>query len=473
MRSDILKRLSLTLFLLLVAVAVQAASITTVQRGVHDGFELVILNCDTLPDFSLEYDQVQGNFRLVLKHGRISANALKSLTSFRARETITNVTVDRKAGTITFHAKGPVYLREHLVSGPPALILDFSHELGHDGRYPFELDREEYLKRGGRAERDGKLKLALGYVEHVRSWSDDDANLIHRAGVIEHRLGQWDVALETFAKTAADPSLAADAHARRTMIFMAKGDTVASGEEWAGYFHKKAKTIEPDPLPDSVAAMQVAAAARAVQPAETSLEQIRKRLPEVLQAGGGDSATYLYYGWGMLLVGLVTLIGLWAGSSKSRHLAATEAEVYSPMAPPEAQSEYEFLRAIKAKEANSYPQARSRSSQPPASVVQPKPVILSDPPVETASPLSLEPLTREGISSRVVSAYQEAPRGKIPASTLPPVPGKIPIQQIIQLADEGLRQAEIAHQLSIGRDEVAMVINLARMSRQRDATSVY
>jgi len=468
MKHGILKSFSLLLILLLAAGALRAASITTVQRGVHDGFELVILNCDTLPDFSLEYDQVQNIFRLQLKHGRISSTAVKALNAFSSRETIADVKVDRKAGVIAFRVKGPVYLREHLVSGPPALILDFSNEPEHSGRYPFELDREQYLRLGGRAERDGKLNLALNYVKHVRRWSDDDANLIHRAGVIEQRLGQWDVALETFAKTAADPSLAADAHARRTMIFMAKGDTLSSGQEWAGYFHRNSRTIKPEVVPDTLEAIEVAVSVPSDQPAKTPFQLIKK----VIQAGGGDGSTYLYYGWGMLAVGLVTLIGLWAGSGGSRRLAATEAEVYHPLAPPEAQTEYEFLRALKAKENRKLP-ARSlltpESSAPTPFAAPPVP---REAPLPSAYQAENRSTLPEDISSPIIPTLAESPEGQAANSTRPPK-GKIPIEQIIQLAEEGFKQAEIAQKLTVEKDEVGMVLNLARLYRSSMEQRVY
>jgi hypothetical protein len=340
--------------LLLLASASQAVQITGVQRGVQRGFELVIVHCDSLPDFRLDYDQIKGEFQLQLKSGRIRPQVAAALDHFLSGETISSARVDRKRSLITFRVKKSIFLREYLVTAPPALILDFSPGSDTSRRLPFELDREGYLKLGGHAEKQGRLDLALQYVDHVREWGESDPGLVHRAGVIEQRLGKWNLALEAFAKSSADPELAADAHARRTMIFMAQGDTLASGREWAGYFHRQPATNAPDTSQLAVAPKDTVGTANSIAMVEShptvaqrSFQKKRFPLQLVAEAGGGDSTNYLYYGWGLLIVGLITLVGLWAGSSKVRKLADSEAHIYRPFEPARPQSEMEFLKEFK------------------------------------------------------------------------------------------------------------------------------
>lgn len=461
--TSILRR-TLLLFLLASLPALSlAAMVTGVQRGVHEGFELVILHCDSLPDFSLEYDHVRQTARLALTRGRITLQAAKALTAFRPGVSIAGVSVDRKGGMVTFRLRGDLYLREHIVNGPAALILDFSSEPDSTGRRPFELDRDQYLKLGGTAERRGDLELALKYVSRVRRWSDDDHNLVHRSGVIEQRLGRWDVALETFAKTAADPQLAADAHARRTMIFMAKGDTSASGAEWAGYFHAKPKAPAPDST--SLAVLDTTPKIPGVLPQAKPRQNREFTLPKILQAGGGDSETYLYYGWGMLAVGLLTLMGLWWGSGKARKQAEIESAADQPIPAGELQSEYDFLRSLKPKT----PSFMSAAVTPSRPIVPraptPRPMKRGPYAGEAFSPAPPAPLVA---SPRIVLANEAASVPNPPAlhPSTSPLHGKAPVDQIIALADSGLAEPEIANELQIGQDEVSMTLNLSRLARK-------
>ncbi len=77
-----------------------------------------------------------------------------------------------------------------------------------------------------------------------------------------------------------------------------------------------------------------------------------------------------------------------------------------------------------------------------------------------------------GISTRVAGCYR--------SSSLPPVPvdrnvvnpgrgssPKIPVDTIIGMAKDGMNELRIASDLKLGRDEVAMVLNLNRLSKGR------
>ncbi len=452
-----------------------ALQITSVQRGIHDGFELVIVNCDTISNFELEYDQVRGECRLSLKGGKVSPAAAATVERFRLRQTIKACDAVPRRGTLVFHVTGTVFLREYLVNSPAALILDFSHEPDTLAQLPFECDRQRYLALGGRAEREGDLDWALRYVERVRSRGDTDAALAHRAGVIGQRLGRWDLALETFAKTAGVDEFAADAHARRAMIYFAKGDTAASGAEWAGFFHHKPQPSTPDTVTVAAAPPKPEPARVAVSPPPVPSAQTppakRFSLPSILQAGGGDGASYLYYGWGLLAVGLVTLVGLWAGSARSRQQVALEVEAYRPFKPVQALSEMDFLRTMKSSSKTPYrplwdtvlpaPTAPPRNGSWNAPLAQP-----NEPNGHLLRRTTIPPILEGAISPRVVAAYKPSStelKGNPPPPTVPP---RVPAARIVALAGQGLSEAQIANDLMVGRDEVAMVINLSRLARK-------
>lgn len=466
--------LAILLSILSLTPVANALQVNGVQRGVHEGFELIIITCDSISHFEMEYDQVLGECRVSLKGGRIPAGIALAMERWRPRETISGAEAVPRRGMLIFKTRGTVYLRDYQVSGPPALILDFSRDPDTTGALPFECDKQRYLALGGRAEREGRLELALRYVQRVRKQGGSEFALTHRSGVIEQRLGRWDLALESFAKTAQMAEFAADAHARRTMIFMAQGDTLASGQEWAGYFHRGTSEPDIDTTKTSTPPAEVVAKPVKSEPTHTAAHSLDFLTSGVIQAGGGDGASYLYYGWGLLVVGMLTLVGLWAGSTRSRKLAAEEAVRYQPFQPERPKSEFEFLRSFEPSTSHrqSYAQVqpsrqetstRSRYSDP----ISPLPIAAPAEHIERLeNSASTTPALVVEVPSKIVTAYHESDRA--PTEPLPPqlqhIP-RVPADRIVELAAQGLNEGEIAGRLEVGRDEVKMVLNLARASR--------
>jgi NADH:ubiquinone oxidoreductase subunit len=454
---------------------VEAATITRIDRAIHDGFELLIIHSDSLPEFNLEYDRVSGVARLELKNGRIKESVVLSLARMKSGTSLRGVFCDRKRGIVSFRTSRSVFIRDYLVAGPPALILDFSSEDSTSERLPFELDRDGYLKLGGKAETKGNFDLALKYVDHVRQWAGSDLALTHRAGVIQQRLGRWDVALETLARSAELAEFAADAHARRTMIYLAKGDTAAMGREWAGYFHQGSEskpsetalvaavdsteqTKQQLPTTDQPAVQQGSAPERRrIDPVET----VRK-----LQAGGLEDG-YLYYGWGFLGLGALSLFGLFISGRKralpqaaygSIDISVTGSE---PDVPSASRPETAPLRDMRSSGLYTpQPLPVPNQTVSPPLVYSPKPVINLPPsdryPKPTMSPEKIAP--------------SSIPPG---AKPIPPVKEtrreRVPVDKILELASSGASEGEIAYQLMVGRDEVAMVLNLSRLARRGSA----
>ena len=425
--------LALIFYLLVPAPGGSAATIIDIQRGVHPGFELLVVYCDTIPEFSLYYDRVRGECRLDLAGGEYSDSVVREAASFRPGVTLQSVKADSFSGTITLTVMGTVYLREYLVNGPPALLLDISRAEETSGRLPFELDSDDYLQRGGKAEREGRLELAARYIERVQQCGVNEPFLEHRAGVIYHRLGRWEAALELFARTAELPEFAADANARRSMIFLTLGDTSAAGRAWTDYFHR----IEPGeiysevgPLPSRAVGLPRRSGRSGGRPSVS--------FPPVIKAGDD---TNMYLGWGLLFVGLLALIGLLIDPWRRAALAAGAYR-------GERSWSDEELRPHFAPE----PRSRFRVDRPAV--------------YETRSPTA--GVGPPHISPRMAELYRSGKPGGLrptPASTRQGAgERRIPTDVIIQKAQAGTGELEIARQLGLGRDEVSMVLNLARLA---------
>ncbi len=427
-----------------------STTIVKVDRAIHDGFELLIIHCDSLPEFALEYDRVEGIAELRLKHGNIARRAAQTLTKLAVGPTIRGATVDMARGKIRFRTPKAVTIRDYLISGPAALILDFGKAEIENVPLPFELDRDAYLKLGSRAERGGRWELALKYVEHVRGWEGSDVALTHRAGVIEQRLGRWDQALETLAESARFAEFAADAHARRTMIYLAKGDTAAMGTEWAGYFHADQKKIKPLPEVTETIVDTVPLETKELStPAEKPVQKPAFKLPQILSAGGGNSIDYLYYGWGFLAVGFLSLIGLLLSARRSSShkgnygtiditvpLTTSEESNATPAEPLRTLAERQ--PRVDSQAQVTYPDLRFQPRQPHLGEYSP---------------------SQPGAPEITFSAPSQSRQS-------PSKPDRVPVDEIVSMAESGRSEREIAHQLMVGRDEVAMVLNLSRLARR-------
>jgi len=415
-----------------------AASLLKVDRGLHDAFELLVLHCDSAAAFDLVYDRVSGEVEIAFKDGVVSTEAAAQLTGFKPGSALQSASVDAGSGYIRLKVAGTVFLREYYVGGPPALILDLSRlsdEAEQVGSLPFELNRSDYLKRGGEAERSGRLEEALAYVTRVQGSSPSDVGLTHRAGVIEQRLGRWADALETFGRSAGTTELAADAHARRTMIYFAMGDPAAATREWSHYFHR----IRPEPVPT------VEVAASRPEPAnvnpspllrQTEATARTKRVladfipPRLLDLG---PTGHLVLGWGLLLAGVGAILLLAFGQRRSPW-----DEVVEPEGPPTRRESSDHI-----------PNSTYRTSSIPTTRQEQPP------------PVAASILANYVSSSGRTAPINPATRRDPPAATV----HRIPSDRILELRREGVDEWDIARQLGIGRDEVSMVLNLARIRR--------
>lgn len=77
-----------------------------------------------------------------------------------------------------------------------------------------------------------------------------------------------------------------------------------------------------------------------------------------------------------------------------------------------------------------------------------------------------------GISTRVAGCYRSSSLPPVPVDRKAVDPGRgssrrIPVDAIIGMATDGMDELRIANDLKLGRDEVAMVLNLNRLSRGR------
>lgn len=425
--------------LISVAGLATATEVVDLQRGIHDGFELLVIYCDSLPKFSLSYDRVQGQCRLDIPNGTISEDLLLNTASFPSGETIQSIDLDTTDGTILLRLNLTVYLRAYVVGGPPALLLDVSRIEQTNALLPFEYDASGYLQLSGEAERSGKMELALRYLHHIDALGVADQAILHHAGVIQHSLGRWETALETFNRSLDYPELAADARARRAMIYLAMGDTLASGNEWSSHFHKQTPQIEVSAVPTLPVVQQTY-----TEKTTSSKEQQRKDnnpLPfNIIQAGDGN---YIYFGWALVAIGVMFLLrlllwnrnrvdGYQLSVNDDRWLSADEdpipASRYPAFRPRHEISRPTSRQPREDKTGTTIPRispsvARSYSREPDAS---PKPTPAVD---------------------------NSAGRGK-----------KMPVNLILEKARSGAGELEIAQEIGIGRDEVAMVINLARLA---------
>ena len=415
-----------------------AASVIDVQIGSHKGYDLVVVYCDTLAEFSLTFDRVSGECKLQLLKGRISESAANKLTRLPASEILKSVSVNRQSAEIMFHVNKAVYIREYLVNGPPALLLDLSLTKKTEGWLPFELDHDSYMQKSAIAEKDGKLRLALDYVEALSSFSGSEPLMQHRAGIIRQKLGLWNEALADFIETEKLSELAADAHARQTMIYLAKGDTLESGRAWAGYFHQNPENI-------------IAYSREEKSDGESSFYSSRrterfrpfKKIPRIIKAGGGKT---MILGWGTLLVGLIALIGLLFGGGKS----AVPRFAYSPSGYDEGKSnkteyKFDFPEIKRVKSAAALGQNLRRYS--------------------TGSLMTSHP-ENSAITTQRPAAFTDQTSSRSPVKQRPEIkPAKIPTELIIESAQSGASETDIARKFNMGRDEVAMIISLARFAR--------
>lgn len=384
------------------AVSASAAVLTGVNRGIHPGFELLVVSCDQSPRFRLAYDRVagevlvQGDFTSVSEHARRALVDLKPGVVSRGAEW------DAEAGQVVLKTRGAVFIREYVVSGPDALLLDLSPAPDTAATLPFEMSRDEYLLKGGIAERRGDLELALRYLETVRRRGDADPALVHRAGVLQHQLGRWEAALETFAHTAAVPELAADAHARRAMIYLDRGDTAAAGRTWAEYFHRGTEV--------ALSPIEKPPAAETAPPVQPAAADAGTRYSTMVDSQMGVQT---FMGWGLLAAGAAGLVMLLMRRSPAYPMELASVGETGDAEPPPPK--YTFT--LPDFPAPPSPPSRRRAAEPPP---PPKP----------------------------------APSGRIPA------------QRVLELARAGANEAVIARELNLSRDEVAMVLNLARLAQE-------
>ncbi len=401
------------------------------QRGIHADFELHVVYCDTLPEFRLEYDRVRSECRLEIIGAEISGKAEQQVARYCRAITVNSIQPDNDACSILYDLTGTTFLRAYIVSGPPALIIDFSEASDMPGRFPFELDKNGYLQQSALAENSGKLELALEYIDWIEKAGPADPVVVHRAGIIQHKLSRWETALETFGKSLNQPDLVADARAHRAMIYLTIGDTTSSGVEWSSYFHK----TSPE-LPDEKAISQ---------PKIIKTDQVssRKKSPlpfSILHAGDGNS---IYLGGAIFVIGILVLIRLLTGN---RTYSQVPFHYYN------SNVKNNFSSESSRKPTGFSPYSRLGRSEPSRTAIR-------DTRLQTIIPQ---------VSTMVVDSYRTESSVQPPEANSPKIERKagrgVPVDLIIEKSKGGADELEIARSVGISRDEVAMVLNLSRLA---------
>lgn len=417
-----------------------ALQVIDIQRGVHKNYDLLVIYCDSIAEFNLAYDRVGGTCELRIIDGVISQKAVKSAGWLKPGAAVRGIKVDPEEGLISLNTNDPVYIRQYIVNGPPALLLDLSRVKSFEGVLPFELDRKAYLNRGNDAERRGKLETALGYISHVNQAGSGEPLLVHRAGVIRHKLGRWDEALRDFDNTEGIGEFAADAHARRAMIYLAVGDTAKSGRAWEKFFHDK--PMETGSWEGDLTMADLSERNGSSDERKRFFDISRKSFPRIVKAGG-DRAIML--GWGLLIIGLTTLIGLIINSGKA-------------ILPYSSYSETGYLDSSLNSDYISSP-AAARVSIPNAAAVGQR--LRGNRPSGSAM--------KEGVAQVVqryeMNSLEDKKLGQTAPVRKPMTKRSIPTEEILKLAGSGRSEIEIARRLNMGRDEVSMVLNLNRLSK--------
>jgi hypothetical protein len=414
--------------------ASSGANLLELSRGVHPDFELLVIYCDTLPQFRLFYDRVAGELRLETDESGLGERFLRSVARFPPGTTVSRLEADRETGELFIGLQGLTFIRQYLVNGPPALLIDVSRAQRSPDLMPFELGRNDYLLRGGIEERKGRLDIAAQYLDRAQEIGPYDAVLDHRAGIIQHRLGRYDLALETFGRTAQSPDLAADARARRAMIYLLRGDTAASGSEWTGYFHPAAEARGDSAL-----------TAEAPAGEKSTPEKTGKRRPgEFIKA---ETGVNMLVGWGLLLVGVAALMGLLLGSNRPGPLrmgwqmaAGDYADDGEPPGYP-AKGRGFSRGAASDREDDSTEYRRPRPDRPT---------------VSRRMQAAVRPSAAAADDAGLMLDADRLAGGR-----------HIPRDQILRRSQMGVDELQIARELGMGQDEVSMVINLARLAKKR------
>lgn len=402
------------------------------QRGIHADFELHVVYCDTLPEFKLEYDRVKAECRLEIAGAKFSDKLEQQIYTPVTGITINSIHCDDASSSIKYDMAGTTYVRAYIVSGPPALMLDFSKADDIPGRFPFELDKDEYRHQGSLAENSGELELALEYIEWIERTGPADPVLVHRAGIIQHKLGRWETALETFSKSLDQPELLADARAHRSMIYLAMGDTISSGWEWSSYFHKKT----PEMIHE-----ETASSAPDIPETRQKPEKKKNPLPfSILRAGDGNA---IYLGGAIFIIGVFVLVRLLTGN---RTTSSTAFHYYNSEERMDSSENLYWnktdLSSISKRE-------------------QPELYPSSDRDVRSGP-------TIPKVSKRVMDSYRTNPAIRQPVDDPKKIERRagrgVPVDLIIEKARDGSDELEIARSVGISRDEVAMVLNLSRLA---------
>lgn len=427
-----------------------ASQVIKIDRGVHSDFEIFVFHCDSAGEFRLEYDRVAREVTVELEDGKIARSAAVEIARLQPGSAFSAGRVEPNYGRIALKVQGAVFVREYYIGEPAALILDLSRAADAAAALPFELDRGDYLRRGGQAERSGRLELALAYVNRVQAADPSDIALTHRSGVIEQRLGRWDQALETFARTALMAEFADDAYARRTLIYFAKGDADAAVNEWSAHFHRIKPAVMPQTAPEIVQTSTPPANPNASgEIAEPQMA--RFVLPKLLDL---NEKGYRYLGLGLLIVGLTALIATLLSGRQGAE---------------------EYLFAYPAPEVEYNAKFTSRTAKTePASTLNTyfdrilRPVNIEKTPVPPVQTENHQPVAAAYSQSYAYSAYRKINGLGAPAKLAEPVKIKthtsprVQLDRILALRAENYSESEIAGRLGLSRDVVAMALSLAQ-----------
>ncbi len=430
----------------------QAGNIIDLQQGIHPDFDLLVVYFDSPTEVEIRFDRIKQTLRLQLEIPDHSSNTNLIETDVRVGKIIDDVILSDDGRSLSISIKDDAFIRTYMVSGPPALLIDLSHAQNSQMRLPYEMTQKEYQHASIIAERSGDFNLTLEYLQLLKRINPDDLLTFHRSGIVEHKLGRWDVALKSFEKTVDSDEFAADAHAHRTLIYLSRGDTISATDEWMSYFHEDSSDMfqfaEKSPQEEQTVATLAIGSTKDTDQSKhnrrksNDLSSIHNR---IIQAGQGN---YVIFGWLSLILGGVVLIKvLFSGKQDDDNFEYRDSE---EVLTDKQQSKFKY-RHSETSDRNSL--RSKRNAQAPL-IADHLPVHYIDNDVHTTTD------SVKIISEPIKGAQTKREnRSFIRKKKL----RKVPVDKILERKKAGKSELEIAASLGVGRDEVAMVINLAAL----------
>lgn len=197
------------------------------------------------------------------------------------------------------------------------------------------------------------------------------------------------------------------------MIFLARGDTIASGQEWAAYFHRGYTYREVKSIPIAEKPHATAKSNQVIVPIKPTFDR-----------------QSLLLGTALLLIALLTLIILLVNRNRFDHITAD----HSPITNTDLSDP--VFTTIYSPRNNHFPSASHRSTAPNHPLVENRPLY-----------------------SNLLNSHIRINPSHRPLTKSPP-----PVEKILRKFQSGQSESEIARDLHLSIEEVAMVLSLERLA---------